>query len=173
MGNDRGALFGGSSQFFCYNLVDEAGGWMAVFFLYMLSSLFLVIITEVMRSHLLPLHAPYQLITLLMTSFIFPVMVHWIWSDQGWASAYRSTNPDGLLCGCGVLDVNGSSIIHMAAGLCCIAFDYAVTTDLSWLHDIVEQQFGLDIYDDSILLRKLQGLKGSVEECTTNPWQCS
>lgn len=163
MGKDSGAFFGGSSQYFCLGLEDDSGGWTTVFFLYILSAIFLVVITEVMRSHLLPLHTPYQAITLLMIAFVFPVMVHWVWSDQGWASPYRSSNPDGLLLGCGVLDVNGSSIIHMASGLCCLAFDYAVTTDLSWLHDLVEQQLTLHTDHDTVLLRKLQSLRGSVE----------
>ena len=51
LGNDGGSLFGGgSSQYFCSGLVSDAGGWTAVFFLYMLSAIFLVVITEVMHS---------------------------------------------------------------------------------------------------------------------------
>ena len=162
MGKDDGGMFGGSSQFFCIGLNSDSGGWTAFFLLYMISAIFLVIVTEVMRSSLIPLHVPYQAITLLLIAVIFPILVHWGWSDHGWASAYRSTNPDGLLLGCGLLDVNGSSIIHLAGSLCGMAFDYAVTTDMTWLQDFVANEIGLQTDNDHVFLQKLQHLKRSV-----------
>eukprot|EP00697_Spironema_sp_BW2_P002797 gnl/Spiro4/13731_TR7323_c0_g1_i1.p1 gnl/Spiro4/13731_TR7323_c0_g1~~gnl/Spiro4/13731_TR7323_c0_g1_i1.p1 ORF type:complete len:1123 (+),score=279.62 gnl/Spiro4/13731_TR7323_c0_g1_i1:87-3455(+) len=48
------------------------------------------------------------------TAWIFPVVIHWVWSNQGWLSAYRS--PPLLVNG--LIDFGGATI-HMVGG--CIA----------------------------------------------------
>ena len=46
----------------------------------------------------------------ILTAFIYPVVVHWGWSESGWASAWRETD---LLFGCGATDFAGSGVVHM------------------------------------------------------------
>ena len=53
------------------------------------------------------------LYTILFTSLIYPVAVHWAWSSTGWASPYRE-NP---LFGTGVIDFAGSGVIHATGGI--------------------------------------------------------
>ncbi|CAM9629613.1 unnamed protein product [Ectocarpus sp. 8 AP-2014] len=55
----------------------------------------------------------YIIYSVILTSFIYPVVVHWGWAG-GWASAWRETD---LLFGCGVIDFAGSGVVHMTGGL--------------------------------------------------------
>ncbi|CBJ34025.1 ammonium transporter (Partial), partial [Ectocarpus siliculosus] len=58
----------------------------------------------------------YVLHSFLITSFIYPIVAHWAWSDGGWASA-RLADDDDLLFGCGVTDFAGSGVVHMTGGM--------------------------------------------------------
>ncbi|CAN0297196.1 unnamed protein product, partial [Ectocarpus sp. 12 AP-2014] len=58
----------------------------------------------------------YVLHSFLITSFIYPIVAHWAWSDGGWASA-RLADDDDLLFACGVIDFAGSGVVHMTGGM--------------------------------------------------------
>ena len=58
----------------------------------------------------------YVIITIFLTGFIYPVVVHWGWSGDGWASAFAGDKRD-LLFGVGVVDFAGSGIVHMVGGV--------------------------------------------------------
>ena len=47
-----------------------------------------------------------------------PVIVHWVWSDDGMFSAGRGqgSGESGPLFGCGVLDFAGSGVVHVTGG---------------------------------------------------------
>merc|ERR1712216_352494 len=47
-----------------------------------------------------------------LTTFVYPVVVHWIWSDKGFLSAFRH---DPLL-NVGVVDFAGCGVVHMVGG---------------------------------------------------------
>jgi len=53
----------------------------------------------------------------LLTAFVQPVVTHWIWSSQGWASAALSTagGPSKLL-GQGAIDFAGDVVVHIIGG---------------------------------------------------------
>ncbi|CAN0228624.1 unnamed protein product, partial [Hapterophycus canaliculatus] len=57
----------------------------------------------------------YIIYSIVLTSFIYPVVVHWAWSSGGWASAF--VEEDDLLFGCGLLDFAGSGVVHGLGGL--------------------------------------------------------
>ncbi|CAM9202681.1 unnamed protein product [Discosporangium mesarthrocarpum] len=68
--------------------------------------------------------AGYFAFATLMASFIYPVVVHWGWSADGWASAWSTDSPN-LLLGCGTIDFAGSGVVHTtgaAAGLTLLVF---------------------------------------------------
>jgi ammonia channel protein AmtB len=47
-----------------------------------------------------------------MTSFIYPVVVSWIWAEQSWGK--------GWLKQLGFLDFAGSCVVHMVGGVCAL-----------------------------------------------------
>ncbi|CAN0445356.1 unnamed protein product [Laminaria digitata] len=57
----------------------------------------------------------YVLHSTLITAIIYPIVAHWAWSSEGWASAAR-TSAD-LLFGCGIIDFAGSGVVHMTGGM--------------------------------------------------------
>jgi len=52
----------------------------------------------------------YFLYVFVITAIIYPVVVHWIWSGEGWASALNpnASNP--------IVDFAGSCVVHMVGG---------------------------------------------------------
>ncbi|CAN0065948.1 unnamed protein product [Pylaiella littoralis] len=56
----------------------------------------------------------YIVYSIVLTAFIYPVVVHWAWSG-GWASAF--VPEEDLLFGCGLLDFAGSGVVHGLGGL--------------------------------------------------------
>ncbi|XP_063692066.1 ammonium transporter 2-like [Bolinopsis microptera] len=57
----------------------------------------------------------YFVYSFVLTVFVYPVVVHWGWSDNGWASAFAPK--EDRLFGVGVIDFAGSSVVHMVGGL--------------------------------------------------------
>ena len=67
----------------------------------------------------------YVIITIFLTGFIYPVVVHWGWSGDGWASAFAGDKRD-LLMGVGVVDFAGSGIVHMVGGVAALVSAYMI-----------------------------------------------
>lgn len=58
----------------------------------------------------------YIIYSIVLTSFIYPIVVHWGWNTSGWATAWTE-DEDILLMGCGVIDFAGSGVVHMTGGV--------------------------------------------------------
>lgn len=56
----------------------------------------------------------YLIYSFFLTGFVYPIVSHWFWSGDGWASA---TKPHDLLFGSGVIDFAGSGVVHMVGGV--------------------------------------------------------
>jgi len=91
----------------------------------------------------------YFLYTIIITAFIYPIVVHWIWSGQGWASAF---NDDASTP---IIDFAGSGVVHMVGGWSGLMGAYFVgprkgrfskdetnKTELFTTHSIPLQAFG-------------------------------
>jgi Amt family ammonium transporter len=52
--------------------------------------------------------------TFLISAWVYPVIVHWVWSPFGWLSAFNTKTP---LLGSGMIDFAGSAVVHMTGGL--------------------------------------------------------
>ena len=55
----------------------------------------------------------YLAYSLMLTGFVYPVVVYSIWSSSGWITAF---NKDPFL-GCGMHDFAGSGVVHMTGGI--------------------------------------------------------
>ncbi|KAF7805245.1 ammonium transporter 1 member 2 [Senna tora] len=56
----------------------------------------------------------YLIYSSFLTAFVYPVVSHWFWSSDGWASPIRAHN---LLFGSGAIDFAGSGVVHMVGGI--------------------------------------------------------
>ncbi|BFG37252.1 hypothetical protein CerSpe_235260 [Prunus speciosa] len=56
----------------------------------------------------------YLIYSSFLTGFVYPVVSHWFWSADGWASPTRHNN---LLFGSGSIDFAGSGVVHMVGGI--------------------------------------------------------
>ena len=59
----------------------------------------------------------YIFVTIFLTGFIYPVVVHWGWAGDGWASAWVSNVHTDALFGVGVIDFAGPGVVHMTGGV--------------------------------------------------------
>jgi len=60
----------------------------------------------------------YLIYTTVITGLIYPVVVHWVWDGNGWASCFNSNTDSakGPLLG-GQVDFAGSGVVHMTGGV--------------------------------------------------------
>ncbi|XP_022771359.1 ammonium transporter 1 member 4-like isoform X2 [Durio zibethinus] len=56
----------------------------------------------------------YLIYSSFLTGLVYPIVSHWFWSTDGWASPARA---DNLLFGSGVIDFAGSGVVHMVGGI--------------------------------------------------------
>ena len=59
--------------------------------------------------------AAYAAYSAFLTGFVYPVVVHWVWSGPGWLSAWKGRNKAALL-NVGVVDFAGCGVVHMVGG---------------------------------------------------------
>ncbi|KAK7344127.1 hypothetical protein VNO77_13427 [Canavalia gladiata] len=57
----------------------------------------------------------YLIYSSFLTGFVYPIVSHWFWSSDGWASPTRTSG--NLLFGSGVIDFAGSGVVHMVGGI--------------------------------------------------------
>ncbi|XP_061342593.1 uncharacterized protein LOC133288789 [Gastrolobium bilobum] len=57
----------------------------------------------------------YLIYSTFLTGFVYPIVSHWFWSSDGWASPTRSDA--NVLFGSGVIDFAGSGVVHMVGGI--------------------------------------------------------
>lgn len=99
--------FIGNKYFFGYG-VENFGFW---FFQYAFSAAVVTIVAGTLAERCKM--TAYFLYSLYLTGFVYPVVVHAVWSSHGFLSAF-SSDPVG---GIGFVDAAGSGVIHLTGGL--------------------------------------------------------
>jgi Amt family ammonium transporter len=66
----------------------------------------------------------YLIYAIFITGFIYPVVVHWVWSPYGWLTAFRGDDAVGAWVSPGVLDFAGSGVVHLTGGSISIVAAY-------------------------------------------------
>ncbi|KAK6278725.1 PREDICTED: ammonium transporter 1 member 1 [Theobroma cacao] len=56
----------------------------------------------------------YLIYSSFLTGFVYPVVSHWFWATDGWASSFRN---DDFLFDSGVIDFAGSGVVHIVGGV--------------------------------------------------------
>ncbi|KAG7669972.1 hypothetical protein KSW81_008112 [Nannochloris sp. 'desiccata'] len=64
----------------------------------------------------------YLMYEMMLVLFVYPTMAHWVWSGNGWATAF--TDKANLLFGTGVYDFAGDGPVHMIGGFASLAAAY-------------------------------------------------
>ncbi|KAJ0702401.1 putative ammonium transporter, ammonium/urea transporter [Helianthus annuus] len=59
----------------------------------------------------------YLIYSSFLTGFVYPIVSHWVWSADGWASASRDIKSGSLLFDSGAIDFAGSGVVHMVGGI--------------------------------------------------------
>ncbi|GLI64229.1 hypothetical protein VaNZ11_007427 [Volvox africanus] len=59
----------------------------------------------------------YLLYSFFLSSFVYPVVVHWVWSPHGWLSASNTVHDgNASILRVGAVDFAGSGVVHMTGG---------------------------------------------------------
>lgn len=68
----------------------------------------------------------YLLFSAFISTWVYPVVVHWNWSPSGWLGASRHPSAGPLLFGSGAIDFSGSGVVHMVGGISALCGAWAV-----------------------------------------------
>jgi len=104
--------FIGSNDFALVDLLEHGWGWHEFLFQWAFAAATATIVSGSVAERCT--FQAYILYSLFLTGFVYPVVVHWVWCSDGWASAFAPTKD--LLFNSGMMDFAGSGVVHMTGG---------------------------------------------------------
>jgi len=109
-GESTGKTFIGNGNFFLIGL-DVHDGYCYWLFQFAFAATAATIVAGTMAERCQM--KSYLLYSIFLTGFVYPVVVHWVWSKNGFLS-FLAENP---LWGVGMIDFAGSSVVHVTGGM--------------------------------------------------------
>lgn len=103
---DSGNWFIGSGMY----ALEEVTSWHIFLFQWAFAAAAATIVSGAVAERC-TFHA-YILYSVFLTGFVYPVVVHWVWSSDGWLSGFN----EDPLWNTGMLDFAGSGVVHMIGG---------------------------------------------------------
>eukprot|EP00526_Cylindrotheca_closterium_P009072 CAMPEP_0113618972 /NCGR_PEP_ID=MMETSP0017_2-20120614/9625_1 /TAXON_ID=2856 /ORGANISM="Cylindrotheca closterium" /LENGTH=514 /DNA_ID=CAMNT_0000528523 /DNA_START=31 /DNA_END=1575 /DNA_ORIENTATION=- /assembly_acc=CAM_ASM_000147 len=102
--------FIGNKNFLLLSFEGSGGDWIGWFFQFAFAATAATIVAGTVAERCQM--AAYLAYSLFLTGFVYPVVVHSIWSGDGWITAFRDDPWQGV----GVVDFAGSGVVHMTGG---------------------------------------------------------
>ena len=106
--------FIGNNYFFLSKGYEGAGGYHNWFFQFAFAATAATIVSGAVAERCSM--AAYAGYSAFLTGFVYPVVVHWVWSGTGWLSAWKATGNKSAWLNVGVVDFAGCGVVHMVGG---------------------------------------------------------
>jgi ammonium transporter, Amt family len=121
-----GNTFVGTTNFFLTGEPVNMGFW---FFEWAFSATTVTIVAGTLAERCQMI--AYLAYSIFLTGFVYPVIVHAVWSNNGFISAF-SASP---LLGCGAIDFAGSGVVHVTGGTTSLIATYILGARRGRFHD--------------------------------------
>jgi len=119
-GDDQDGPFCGGATFFLVGL-EENHSYITFFFQWTFSAAAATIVSGSVAERC-KLEA-YFVYSIILTGFVYPIVVHWVWDSEGWLCAWNPEGPfmggggvEGYSKSNGMIDFAGCSVVHMVGG---------------------------------------------------------
>ena len=132
-GSGSGTSFVGTSGFLLLDVDTNLSFWI---FQYTFSATTATIVAGTLAERCQMVS--YFLYSSLLAGFVYPVVVHAIWHEDGFLSSsiMRKQRGDDLFLDVGVIDIAGSGVVHVCGGICALAATYVLGPRRGRFHDI-------------------------------------
>lgn len=114
--DNKNKFIGSSSSLFALNGITQGTDYIDFFFQFAFAASAATIVAGTIAERCKM--AAYFCYAIVLCAFVYPVVVHAIWSNDGFLSA--AANVEDRFRGVGMIDFAGSGVVHMTGGMCAL-----------------------------------------------------